>query len=268
MRCIDHIPEALQEEQDLPKLHPMKNTLILAALGLVTASAGAATLVVNNPSFESQSFSDGSYSGSITSWTATGGFVENPSAVAGEFGATQVINGSTNYAGTDGANSNLRQALTTNGTTAYNITAGDVFTVSMDIGRRGRNQENGPAFLIIEIVSAVDNNLVYASTTLDLQTAVGLAANTHSGSTWAEGNGQWLMLNGNQSPNASNTFTLTNTGTFSNFGDQAMIRLRAGTGTIGQIAMDNISVTVVPEPSIALLSGLGLLGLMRRRRTA
>lgn len=241
-------------------------TPILFAFALASASASAATLVLNNSSFESQTFGEGSYSGSITGWTITSAFVENPVANTSEFGATEVINGSTNYAGIDGATGSVRQALTTNGTTAYNITAGDTFTVSLDIGRRGRGQENGPATLLIEIVSAADPNLIYASTTLDLQTAVSLAANTHSGSAWAINNGQWLTLNGNQAPGASNTFTLTNTGTFTNFGDQAMLRLRAGAGTQNQIAFDNISVSVVPEPSIALLSGLGLLSFLRRRR--
>ncbi|MCU0794305.1 MAG: hypothetical protein MUF31_00010 [Akkermansiaceae bacterium] len=34
----------------------------------------------------------------------------------------------------------------------------------------------------------------------------------------------------------------------------------------GPILLDNIEVSVVPEPAIALLGGLGLLGLLRRRR--
>jgi hypothetical protein len=37
----------------------------------------------------------------------------------------------------------------------------------------------------------------------------------------------------------------------------------AGTGTIG---IDNIQITVIPEPSAALLGGLGMLALLRRRR--
>jgi hypothetical protein len=34
----------------------------------------------------------------------------------------------------------------------------------------------------------------------------------------------------------------------------------------GEMAIDNVSVLAIPEPSIALLGGLGLLGLLRRRR--
>lgn len=39
----------------------------------------------------------------------------------------------------------------------------------------------------------------------------------------------------------------------------------SGTG-FNEAAIDDVSVTLVPEPSIALLGGLGLLGLLRRRR--
>lgn len=39
-----------------------------------------------------------------------------------------------------------------------------------------------------------------------------------------------------------------------------------GNGNGGGIFVDNFSVTPIPEPSIALLGGLGLLGLLRRRR--
>jgi len=40
----------------------------------------------------------------------------------------------------------------------------------------------------------------------------------------------------------------------------------SGSGSRDEFALDNISVTAVPEPSAALLGGLGLLALLRRRR--
>lgn len=40
----------------------------------------------------------------------------------------------------------------------------------------------------------------------------------------------------------------------------------SGGGSRDEFGLDNISVTAVPEPSITLLGGLGLLGLLRRRR--
>lgn len=227
-----------------------------------------ASLVVNNPSFEAQSFAEGGYSGAITDWEATGGFAANPSPVANEFGATEVINGSANYGGFEGAGSNIRQALTTDGSTAYTITSTDVFTVSLDIGRRGRSQENNPAILGIEIVSADNPALVFARSVLDVQGAVNDGSNTNTGTAWAVNNGQWLVLDGNQSPAASNTFELTSTGLGAGVGDQAMLRFILDPGSAGQVAVDNVSVSVdpIPEPSSALLGGLGLLTLVVRRR--
>lgn len=52
--------------------------------------------------------------------------------------------------------------------------------------------------------------------------------------------------------------------------DQATVYFRivldGATGTSGNNRFDNITVEGVPEPSVALLGGLGLLGLLRRRR--
>ena len=46
------------------------------------------------------------------------------------------------------------------------------------------------------------------------------------------------------------------------------IEVRLGTATGGQITFDNVSVSVVPEPTTyALISGLGLVGLAAYRRT-
>jgi hypothetical protein len=45
------------------------------------------------------------------------------------------------------------------------------------------------------------------------------------------------------------------------------IYMQPGWGpNVGQAYIDNVSLTAIPEPSAALLGGLGLLGLLRRRR--
>lgn len=52
-------------------------------------------------------------------------------------------------------------------------------------------------------------------------------------------------------------------------GDQIWLRIaedRLTTFTAGDLIIDNVTATVVPEPSIALLGGLGALALLRRRR--
>jgi hypothetical protein len=53
-----------------------------------------------------------------------------------------------------------------------------------------------------------------------------------------------------------------------NWGNNATdgLQLLSGLGGTGVFNMDNISVSVVPEPSTALLGGLTLLGFLRRRR--
>lgn len=83
---------------------------------------------------------------------------------------------------------------------------------------------------------------------------------------------------------ASFAITRTDTNTYNYFGDvngstlsatgivggfdnyNAIVIRNAGTGNSADFQIDNVSVTLVPEPSAALLGGLGLLVLLRRRR--
>ncbi|MBN8460757.1 MAG: PEP-CTERM sorting domain-containing protein [Verrucomicrobia bacterium] len=53
--------------------------------------------------------------------------------------------------------------------------------------------------------------------------------------------------------------------TTSGWNDYNAIFIRNG-GISSDFLVDNVSVTLVPEPATALLGGLGLLGLLRRRR--
>jgi MYXO-CTERM domain-containing protein len=102
-------------------------------------------------------------------------------------------------------------------------------------------------------------------------------ANGYNGSVGA-GNSQLTLqpaFVGTSAGHGAGTF-LTSTATLGPFaaGDTLQLRFRAAfdtntTGGSPDWAVDNISlsnVAVVPEPSVALLGGLGLLGLLRRRR--
>jgi hypothetical protein len=102
-------------------------------------------------------------------------------------------------------------------------------------------------------------------------------ANGYNGSVGA-GNSELTLQQafvGTSAGHGAGTF-LTSTATLGPFaaGDTLQLRFRAAydtntTGGSPDWAVDNITlsnVTVVPEPSVALLGGLSLLGLLRRRR--
>jgi MYXO-CTERM domain-containing protein len=63
--------------------------------------------------------------------------------------------------------------------------------------------------------------------------------------------------------NGVNDFTFTRNATANGFTSTTSQLIVGGANGL---VFDNISVTVVPEPSAALLGGLGVLGLLRRRR--
>lgn len=73
-------------------------------------------------------------------------------------------------------------------------------------------------------------------------------------------NGNGTVATWKVGSNAEQTFTLAQ----QNSAFFTVNVLQWSGGVVGRI--DNLSVTAVPEPSAALLSGLGVLGLLRRRR--
>lgn len=73
------------------------------------------------------------------------------------------------------------------------------------------------------------------------------------------------ITNLNTSQSASFSNTLTNPFNWGNNNTDG-IQLLSGLGGTGTFTVDNIDISAAPEPSTALLGGLSLLGLLRRRR--
>ncbi|MBN8457963.1 MAG: PEP-CTERM sorting domain-containing protein [Verrucomicrobia bacterium] len=75
-------------------------------------------------------------------------------------------------------------------------------------------------------------------------------------------------LNGNTSPNRTTGITATITGLSVTVGGTFWIRWKDfnATGADDGLAVDDFSITAVPETSAALLGALGVLGMLRRRR--
>lgn len=124
------------------------------------------------------------------------------------------------------------------------------FTVGFDAGWRGRIA-NQPYSYTISLVNVTDN-LVLGSATYNFTTPTVTTANTYA--VTATG----LSVN----------ITYDNT-LGSLVGDTIALRI-TGAGTVNDFNntawLDNLSVTAIPEPGAALLGGMGMLALLRRRR--
>jgi hypothetical protein len=218
----------------------MKTKIILSLLA-VSGMAQAATLALTNGDFQS-SGNDSDPAGwttnepfatSVYVW-ASGGSIPAGTNVLAMWGQTG------HYA---------QQSFLTSEATAetYND-----FTVTFDAGWRGR-RAGGANSYTFSLVNVTDN-LVLGSATYNFITPTVAVADTYA----VVGTG--LSVN----------ITYDNTlGSLA--GDTIALRI-SGAGSPNPNAfnntawVDNISVTAIPEPSAALLGGLGLLAVLRRRR--
>lgn len=130
--------------------------------------------------------------------------------------------------------------------------------------------ENGTGFTVGAIDISYDAfvEVARASRTpgwsVSITTSTGLTTTVLTDLDWSSANGTTsLSTSFDLTDVGGNDFSLTPGATFavSFFTDRG-----TGTGSSPMIGLDNVSVQLVPEPSAALLGGLGFIALLRRRR--
>lgn len=226
------------------------NTILFAALA---ASASAATLTVTNGDFNAGVWNSNGATKSPAAWTQS-------LTTAGNYGqSTPATPNLTSIAAhfQDRNNNYYVKNLTTDNV-GLDLSDYNSYTVAFDYGHRNDSATTtvGTFFLDISLWDLTNNVQVGATQTVNIVST-----------------GQRTPLaNQNLLTSSSVTFSFDN----SLYTNQAVgIRFtHAGTsaGADGSqtfnatILLDNVTVTAIPEPSAALLGGLGLLSLLRRRR--
>lgn len=220
----------------------MKTKIILSLLA-VTGMAQAATLSLSNANFQ-----DSGHNTNPTSWVTT----ETAQSSVYVWAANGGIPAGTNVLAMWGnAGQNVQQSFATIGSGGATADQYNDYTITFDAGWRGR-AVGQPFSFTLSLINVTDS------------TILGSATYTLPAPTVAVGNTYAVHATG-----ASVNFTYNNT-LGSLVGDTVALRISgAGTtndGGVNTAWVDNISVTAIPEPSAALLGGLGLLALLRRRR--
>ena len=212
-----------------------KSLLITSAsLALLASSASAATISLVNGSFEAPA--TGKIQSGFDEATDIPGWTNNG---AGPYTDTGVENSA--ITGKDGDWSTFLRS--TDGgayqVTTFTITPGDQFSLSWLAG-----STSGEGLNTLQQVTLFRTTDGGATRTV-------LATNTESFGTAA---------------NVFNTFTLDYLATNADAGAQIGIEFDSLNSTDAWVGYDNFNLAVIPEPSALLLGGLGLVGLLRRRR--
>lgn len=224
-------------------------TLLTLTLGLSTVSH-AAVIAVANGNFSSAA---GSPSFNPNSWTT----VETTSAIYVVAAAGSASSQGNVLHFTDGNNSNtslyIEQNLTGNNPSAFANTYSS-YTITMDLGWRNDLSDRNDASYRISLFDTTDNvELAFVNYAFPVR-ATGVF-------------NSYLLIDNNKS------FVLNYDNTVASYvGDSVAIRIARTDASTNADAnqsatwIDDISITAVPEPSAALLGGLGVLALLRRRR--
>lgn len=224
----------------------MKSKLIsILSFAIVSSAAPAATLTLANGNFQASGNNSDPANWTVTETNAgniSSVYIFAPASPAG-----------TNVMAFWGAGATAQQSFPTAETTADSFS---LYTVTFDSGWRGFNSPTATGFNVkFELLNVTDNT-VLASATYAYPLPPASISNTYT--VIATGNTVSLSYDASLPSLVGDTVALRLTAT--GFPNQAGSNF-SNTGWV-----DNISVTAVPEPAAGLLGGLGLLGILRRRR--
>jgi hypothetical protein len=241
----------------------------LAFSGFALCQANAAT-VLYSTNFDSPTYSDGGLIGQ-DGWVITGTSVVSPVSVA-----NTATNGNVTLVTTG---QDVRHALSSNVTegsvwlsatiTVGSASTGDYFLHLGDNGTsnffaRTYVQASGGGF-VLALSTSSGSPVTYGTTVLSLNTAYTLLIRYDFVAGAGNDTGA-LFVNPTTEYGTGDTAYVAATTIGTDSALISFVNLRQGTAASAPgVTVDNISV-FVPEPSIAALGGLGLLGLLRRRR--
>lgn len=231
----------------------IRKTCLLATLLLPTTALNAATIILVNGNFQGgvNDATDLDPNG----WTTSAEGANNVYAIAGTSPITSTV---LHFKDNSGATfSSISQNLSTPDNLGLTAGSYNNYTVTLDLGWRNDRinggAATGDATLRFELYDVTTPSTVYGFTDFTLVQRATPLFNTYA------------LIHDDLEINITNTALSSN----SNEIGLRILRIDAdNTGTEGDSTMwmDNITLTAIPEPSAALLGGLGMLCLLRRRR--
>jgi hypothetical protein len=251
----------------------MKHTLFpLLAFGLVSTTASHASLVISSLNTTSTI--------NFTGFTGAG-FTPTPTASQLD-SDTWRVTGLSDGAGTFGGDhttGDFARGASTGGVGTGGVYAFTVSASNPALGVQPIDTDFTPGTMTLRIQNTTGGtvpswNLSYALYVLNDQ-----GRSNSMAWAWSTDDSSYTQLStytstaaADGSPAWSNVQSPSSTGVNASVANNGFLYLRwtgddvGGAGSRDEFAIDDISVTAVPEPTAAVLGSLGLLGLLRRRR--